>query len=91
MIYIGSIAYGTVYPAVQAAYEGGRAAITCHSAKGPIWYKDGLLLNAWRSKRVLEFPRVTIKQHNGVYSCIGSYFNGETFTASSELLVGGAM
>ena len=81
--------YGTIFPDHQVVNVGSKVGMTCHSASRVTWIKDGKVLKY--NHRFLLCSIILTKvqvNKNGTYLCNGTYINGTSFTASSELWVG---
>ena len=82
--------YGTVLPVRQAVYEGSSDIfIRCFSCKPVTWFgKIGNIKGHIKEEYVLRFQNIQT-QDTGNYTCHGTLEDNSTFTAHSELLVGG--
>ena len=78
-----------VFPISQVLVEGKTAFMTCISRDEPIWTKDSMPLQGFIMFRYTTVVLINIgRMHTGNYTCNGTdYFNGESFSAASELLV----
>ena len=81
--------FGNIYPTIQVVYTGFLVNIICYTSTLPVWMKDGVCISRNKTKSIY-IQSVTLK-HTGVYTCIGKTLNGQTFEASSELVVGGKL
>ena len=82
--------FGSVEPNLQLAFAGTTITILCNSFTPPRWSKEGeALKNVNFLKELLIIPGLT-ESDSGTYKCEGTINEeGETFTNTSQLLVGG--
>lgn len=84
----GSI--GKVIPPLLVLYIGQEISLTCYSSSKPTWYHSKKDI----STQYYSNDGYTVKISNGqfsdggIYSCTGTYVNGTTFFAFSEVHVG---
>ena len=83
--------YGTIYPIHQVKYCRSTAAIVCPSKKQPSWRKLGQPLpEVFNLGSKLVFHNLK-EEDSGIYICCGYETDNKSFTAISELLVGGIL
>ena len=80
--------YGAISPDYQIANEGSTVNMTCFSVKNPTWYKDEKVLKSWYLMKTIILHNVR-EEDSGVYLCKGTNRFHRTFTAVSELWIGG--
>lgn len=80
--------YGIVRPKYYIAYTNSELRISCASFGSKIWYKDGFPDQTHVHETNIHITDIQ-EHHIGYYTCEGSFPNGQTFCATSTILVGG--